>query len=127
MYTTRICLTLAISCLSAALISAHETTWFPAQVLTISEEYPNINTDITEPQLVEHGIVQGTTFRVMFENHTMEAMLGKTYSDVEKGKWIALIEEDGKLQLAISFGNAATDIGCEKGDTVYIESQPKKE
>ena len=115
-----------MSFLSCTIIGTRKTDWFPAKVLTVSEGYANINTDITEPHLTEHGIVQGTKFEVMFENHTMKALLGKTYSDVDKGKWIALIEEDGKLQIAISFGHAATDINCKAGDTVYIKSQPKE-
>lgn len=126
MRTIQICILINMTFLSCTVIGTRKTDWFPAKVLTISEEYANINTDITEPKLTEHGIVQGTKFEVMFENHTMKALLGKTYSDVNKGKWIALIEKDGKLQIAISFGHAATDIGCKVGDTVYIKSQPKE-
>ena len=104
---------------------APEPNWFPVKVIRISEEYANINTDITKRQLAEHGITFGTKFNIKFGEHRMQAHLGKTYSDVEKGEWIALIEEDGKLQLAISYGNAATDIGCKAGDVLYIESLAK--
>jgi S-adenosylmethionine hydrolase len=113
-----------MACTSAR--KALEPTWFPANVVRISKEYANINTDLTAPQLAEHGIAHGTTFDVKFGDRQMKALLGKKYSDVDKGKWIALIEEDGKLQLAISFGHAATDISCKEGDTLYIQSLTQK-
>ncbi len=106
---------------SIALSCSSKKTIIPAQVMRISEEYANINTDLTGPTLTENGIVEKTYFNVRFKNHTMRTMLGKTYSDVPKGDWIALIEEDEKVQFAISFGNAATEIGCTLGDTLYIQ------
>ena len=99
-----------------------EPVWFPVKVVRISKEYANINTNVTEPQLAAHGIRHGTKFNVKFKDRTMEALLGKKYTDVSKGDWVALIEEDGKLQIAISYGHAATDIACTEGDTLYIES-----
>ena len=94
----------------------------PTLVVSISEEYANINTDMSEKKLVSIGIEAGSRFTAHFENQKIKALLGKDYSDVSRGDWIALIEEDGTLQLAISFGNAATKIGCAAGDTLYIES-----
>ena len=94
----------------------------PTLVVSISEEYANINTDISKKRLASIGIEVGSRFTAHFENQKIKALLGKDYSDVSRGDWIALIEEDGTLQLAISFGNAATKIGCAAGDTLYIES-----
>lgn len=105
---------IALGCSSRQMIIA-------AKVVSISEEYANINTDLTGPTLAKNGIVEKTYFNVRFKDHTMRTMLGKTYSDVPKGDWIALIEEDEKVQFAISFGNAATEIGCALGDTLYIQ------
>lgn len=93
----------------------------PARVVRISEEFANINTDIHKKTLKAYGIAQQEIFSVTFKGEKFSALLGKKYSDVERGDWIALIEEDDKLQLAISFGNAATEIGCAVGDTLYIE------
>ncbi len=123
MKALRMSLVLSAAILSACAILPRGENFFEANVVRISEEYANINTDITAPVLAEHGIVQGSRFNVKFKTRTMQALLGKTYSDVEKGEWIALIEDDGKLQLAISFGHAATAIDCKVGDTIYIESQ----
>jgi len=92
-----------------------------AKVVRISEEYANINTDLSGVELAKYGITDKKTFTVKYGGRTIRAFLGKDYSDVAKGDWVALIEEDGNLQLAMSFGNAATDIGCVVGDALYIE------
>ena len=93
----------------------------PAAVVSISEEYANINTDLSENQLAAYGITHGSNLVAHYNEQTIQALLGRDYSDVPRGAWIALIEEDGTLQLAISFGNAATQLGCAAGDTLYIE------
>ena len=95
---------------------------FPATVVRISEEYANINTDVDRDDLSARGITHGTVFKVNFRDRSLNALLGKGYSDVSRGEWVGLIEDDDKLQLAISFGNAATDLGCSVGDTLYIVS-----
>ena len=92
------------------------------KVVRISEEYANINTDVTAPQLKSWGIADKEWFAVKFKEHAIRALLGTGYGDVAKGEWVALIEEDGKLQLAISYGNAATEIGCVVGDSLYLKA-----
>ena len=92
-----------------------------AKVVRISEEYANINTDVGRAELSRLGIADKEMFAVKYGDHTIRALLGRGYSDVARGEWVALIEEDGKLQLAISYGNAATEIGCVVGDVLYIE------
>ena len=98
-----------------------------ARVVSISQEYANINTDVDEEELAALGIVRGTQFTATLGQERISALLGSDYSDVPRGDWVALIERDERdstrtyLQLAISFGNAATEIGCAVGDTLYIE------
>ncbi len=94
-----------------------------ATVVRISEEYANINTDVSGKTLRNWGIGgDREQFTVKYNDHTIRVLLGQGYSDVARGEWVALIEEDGMLQLAISFGNAATEIGCAVGDTLYIQA-----
>ena len=96
-------------------------------MVSISQEYANINTDVSEETLAALGIVRGTQFTAAFGRERISALLGGDYGDVPRGDWVALIERDGRdstrtyLQLAISFGNAATEVGCAVGDTLYIE------
>ena len=103
------------------------TAYLPAHVVRISEEYANINTDVSKEMLAQYGIVDQNTFTVKYQGQTFSALLGKSYSDVPKSDWIALIEDDGNLQLALSFGHAATELGCTVGDTLYIEKLGSKD
>lgn len=92
----------------------------PAVIIYISEEYLNINTDLSQERLAAVGITAGTSFTSTYEGRTVQALLGTSYADVERGEWIAQIEEDGKMQLAISFGHAAMELDCSVGDTLLV-------
>ena len=105
----------------AATAAAEPIAYLAAKVVRISEEYANINTDLSGVELSKHGIEDQKIFTVKYRDRTIRALLGKSYGDVARGDWVALIEEDGNLQLALSFGHAATEIGCAVGDTLYIE------
>jgi S-adenosylmethionine hydrolase len=105
----------------AAMAADEPVAYLPAIVTRISEEYANINTDLSGVELSKHGIADQTIFTVKYGDRTIRALLAKDYGDVARGDWVALIEDDGNLQLAISFGHAATEIGCAVGDTLYIE------
>lgn len=92
------------------------------EVLHISEEFANINTNISREELAAKGITEGGWIAVSYKGKTYPMLLGKDYSDVEKGAWIARFdEEDNRLQLAVSFGNAATDMGVAVGDKLEIQ------
>ena len=91
-----------------------------ANVVEIREEYANINTDLSGRRLEIVGITQGSTFAVRFRDDRIEVMLGQDYNDVDRGEWVGLIEEDGNLQIAISFGHAATVLECVAGDTLFV-------
>ena len=92
----------------------------PAVITYISEEYLNINTDLSQERLTAVGITAGTSFAATYEGRNVQALLGTSYSDVERGEWIAQIEEDGNMQLAISFGHAAMELDCSVGDTLLV-------
>ena len=129
MKTVRLLLPALLLCITATncahrsvkLIDTATGTYLPARVTRISEEYANINTNMSGATLSKYGITLQKTFTVKHKDRTLRALLGKNYGDVAKGDWVGLIEEDGNLQLAISFGHAATEIGCAVGDTLYIE------
>ena len=124
-----LCCFLAVGCAHKAQMHNGQelTAYLPAHVVRISEEYANINTDVSKEMLAQYGIVDQNTFTVKYQGQTFSALLGKSYSDVPKGDWIALIEDDGNLQLALSFGHAATELGCTVGDTLYIEKLGSKD
>ena len=92
------------------------------EVLHISEEFANINTNITREELAAKDISVGSWIAVTYKGKTYPMLMSKDYGDVEKGDWIARIdEEDNRLQLAISFGNAAPDMGVAIGDKLEIQ------
>ena len=92
-----------------------------ARVTRISDEFANINTDLSGKTLARYGIVLQKPFAMRFKERTVQAVLCKDYGEVPKGDWVGLIETDGTLQVAISFGHAATELGVKVGDRVYIE------
>ena len=96
-----------------------------AVVVRISEEYANINTDLSAESLTAAGITQTTVFTATFKGRQITALLGSSYSDVNRGDWIAQIEDDGNMQLAISFGHAATELNCSVGDTLFVHPPPR--
>ena len=96
-----------------------------AVVVRISEEYANINTDLSAESLTTAGITQTTVFTATFKGRQITALLGSSYSDVNRGDWIAQIEDDGNMQLAISFGHAATELNCSVGDTLFVHPPPR--
>lgn len=91
-----------------------------ARVESITADYGNINTDLSWQQVFDLGLELGSTFTISFGDKTFDVMLGTTYGDVERGAWIGLITNDGKLRLARSFQNAAETLGCNVGDAIVI-------
>jgi S-adenosylmethionine hydrolase len=115
-------LLLTVSINGCAVTYKLEPKPLPAVIIYISEEYLNINTDLSQERLAAVGITAGTSFTSTYEGRTVQALLGTSYADVERGEWIAQIEEDGKMQLAISFGHAAMELDCSVGDTLLVHS-----
>lgn len=50
--------------------------------------------------------------------------LVRNYGDVESGTLIALVGSSGRLEISISHGSAAQQLGATVGDTVVIEAEP---
>lgn len=110
----------ALSCAPGPKIDAPSPGGLEARVTRISEEFANINTDLSGETLARYGVVLQKPFSMRFKERTVRALLSKDYGDVPKGDWLGLIETDGMLQIAVSFGHAATELGVKVGDTVYI-------
>ena len=115
-----LCAALLLSCAHLAPNPSETASLLVANVTRISEEYANINTDLSGKALARRGIVLNRTFELRHNDRTLRARLSTDYGDVGRGEWVALIEDDGFLQIAISFGHAATELGCVAGDTLYI-------
>lgn len=94
-----------------------------AQVESITEEYGNVDTDLSWEQVFDLGLEQGSTFTISFGDRTFDVLLGTTYGDVERGEWIGFITDTGVLRLARNFDNAAETLRCKVGDTLFIDKK----
>jgi len=101
-------------------VTAKHHRQYRAEVVHISEEYGNIETNATAAALEEIGLSAGDSFPVGFDGKEVRVYLGTTYSDVPRGDWVAFITEAGNLRLARNFENAATTLGVEVGDTLVL-------
>jgi S-adenosylmethionine hydrolase len=103
------------------LVTLPVTAEIKGTIIAITSEYGNVTTDITADALAKEGIEHGGKFQLRYDGKTYEVTLATTYSDVEKGEWVAfIIEEIGSLRLARNLENAATTLDCAEGDTVSI-------
>ncbi len=91
-------------------------------VLSITEEYGNINTEFIESDIKTLGIENASTFLLKYEMNAYEVHLGENYDVVPEGNWIALWR-DGRLRIARNLENAAITLGCKEGDILFIKAK----
>jgi S-adenosylmethionine hydrolase len=88
-------------------------------VLSITEEYGNINTEFIESDLKMLGIEPDSSFLLKYKMNVFEVHLGENYDDVGEGDWIA-IWRDGRLRIARNLDNAAMKLGCKEEDILFV-------
>jgi S-adenosylmethionine hydrolase len=86
----------------------------------IDDEYGNIDTALTQQDLDRLGVRMGDRIRVSHKDMAVVMPLGKSYEDVDRGEWIALLNSAGQLRLARSFENAAENLGVADGDELTL-------
>ena len=89
-------------------------------IAAVEEEFANILLAASPTELRELGLTVGTKFTFTHNDRSYTATLVEEYADVERGDWLGRMWED-RVELAISFGNACTAIGCKVGDAVTIQ------
>lgn len=99
---------------------AANTTALQATVVSVASRYGNINTSLSPDDLDRLGVHPGDTFQVSFSGKRFNVYLGKTYSDVPKGDWVAFFTTNGRLRIARNFDNAARTLGVRQGDTITL-------
>ncbi len=92
------------------------------QVMYI-DRYGNLVTNIADTQIVSWNAQQLSVEIGGREIHG----LARTYSDVPRGDFAALIGSPWKLEIAQREGNAAATLGVRVGDTVTVRAVGKKE
>lgn len=95
--------------------TAAQTLTLQGKIVSVGESYGNLDTDI------ELSIITlGQRLSVSCKEHSVEAVFVTGYGDVASGEWLALENEDGMLQFAISFGDASETLNCGVGDAITV-------
>ena len=100
---------------------AADSEIFDAQVASVETEYTNIDTNLSITTLKAKGMQLGDQIQFEHQDRVMYATYAAEYTDVKRGGWIATENEDGTLELAISFGGACEEINCKVGDPLLIQ------
>ena len=87
---------------------------------SVAEEFGNLETSLTDEELEPLSLKVGDHFSVTHGDQTVPVYYGKTYEDVEKGKWISFLNWEKKLRLARSFANAAETLDAKVGDEITV-------
>ena len=99
---------------------------FDARVASVETEYTNIDTNLSITELNDAGLRLGDRIQFEHQGQVILATFGDDYADVERGDWIATENDDGTLELAISFGGACEKINCKIGDALLVQLVPNK-
>ena len=92
-------------------------------ILSISDDFGNIDTSISQADLDNLGISIGGNFNLQHNDTMVSVHFGFTYSDVPDGEWVSFINETAKLRFARNYENAAMTLKAEVGDKITISSQ----
>lgn len=106
--------------LGSLTVTADEAAEVSGEVLRVSPDYGNIDTDIGLGQVDELKLEKGDTFRIRFKDREFHVTLGTTYSDVAEGEWVAFVTDFGNLRIARNYGNAAETLGVREGDRITL-------
>ena len=101
--------------------SAQQVPSVTTTIAAVEEEYANILLDTSPHELGKLGLAAGSTFTFTHREQSYTATLVEEYGDVEAGEWLGRMWEN-RVELAISFGNACTELGCKVGDAVTIRA-----
>lgn len=101
-------------------VTADEAAEVSGEILRVSADYGNIDTDIGLGQVDELKLEKGDTFRIRFKDREFQVTLGTTYSDVPEGDWVAFVTDFGNLRIARNFENAAETLGVREGDRITL-------
>lgn len=86
------------------------------------DQFGNLITNIHR-NIVEHSFATSTPLEVRVKHREIRG-LSKAYGDRPEGDLLALVGSSGYLEVAINQGSAASQLGCEKGDSVQLSEVP---
>jgi len=71
--------------------------------------------------LKEMGFEPGTQIRITIRGKPITATFATTYDDVPEGDWVAFINAEKVLEIAMNLRNAAETVGASAGTKVQLE------
>ncbi|HIG43777.1 MAG: SAM hydroxide adenosyltransferase [bacterium] len=95
-------------------------------ILSITEDFGNMDTSISDADLGKLGISLGDSFDLTHKATTVSVHFGFTYSDVPEGEWVSFINETARLRIARNYENAAMTLEASIGDEITISPSSMK-
>jgi N-acetylneuraminic acid mutarotase len=90
------------------------------RVLEIEQPFGNLRTNLIEGDLQRLGLSPGSRLILHIGTSDFPAILGKDFSDVARGEWVAFAMPDGRLTVARNFASAAEGCGCVAGAVIFL-------
>ena len=88
------------------------------------DRFGNIQTTITSGNI---SLYQPASFAGIFIRSKKINAISSTYSDIQEGELLAVIDSAGHLEIAVNRGNAAKQIECKVGDPVTVVMEMEEE
>jgi S-adenosyl-L-methionine hydrolase (adenosine-forming) len=82
--------------------------------------FGNAALDLADRHLPQSGLRMGRTVTVDVDGSTREAMFALTFADVPAGGLLLYEDSNGTFALAVNRGDAAADLGLERGSEVTL-------
>ncbi|MEJ2088987.1 MAG: SAM-dependent chlorinase/fluorinase [Gammaproteobacteria bacterium] len=110
-------LVLLVIASAASAAPASDARVIEGSIVGTGSGYGNLQTDIPASAMT---LDQGEKFTFACKEGSFQATWVSWYSDVPEGEWLGLPGEEGRVQMAISFGDADVASGCGRGDPVRL-------
>lgn len=110
-------LVLLVIAVAASAAPAPDARVIEGSIVGTGSGYGNLQTDIPASAMT---LDEGEKFTFACKEGSFQATWVSWYSDVPEGEWLGLSGEEGRVQMAISFGDADVASGCGRGDRVRL-------
>ena len=89
-------------------------------VSRVEPPFGNLDTSFLESDVRSIGITIGESFLLRCGEKAFEVVLGRRFTDVRIGEWVAMFPSQGALKIGRNYASAAEASGCAAGDPLFI-------
>ena len=93
-----------------------------AKVIAIDPNFGNLTTHFRYADFNKLGIEKGDSFELVYGKSVQRIQYVTTYSDVNRGDWLAFPTGEGNVQIAINYGHAADTLKAGVGSELLIRA-----